>query len=107
MKQNRVVNINKEKSDIYIGRVKNCSTHFGNPFSDKDNTLANVKLKSRKETVKAFEEWLDGTNYQKVEPERRESIINNLEQLRNKTLGCFCKPLECHGDILIKQLNKK
>ena len=29
-----------------------------------------------------------------------------LEPLAGKTLGCWCTPLPCHGDILIKHLNR-
>ena len=32
--------------------------------------------------------------------------INDLHELKGKTLGCFCKPQPCHGDILIKLIEK-
>ena len=28
------------------------------------------------------------------------------KKLKNKVLGCWCKPDKCHGDILIKILNE-
>ena len=28
-----------------------------------------------------------------------------LEKLRGKHLGCWCKPCECHGDLLVDFLN--
>ena len=28
--------------------------------------------------------------------------MNDLHELEGKTLGCWCKPEKCHGDILIK-----
>jgi len=32
-------------------------------------------------------------------------LLSRLEELRGKTLGCWCKPDEaCHGDVLIKLL---
>jgi len=31
-------------------------------------------------------------------------LINNIEELRGKVLGCWCKPNKCHGDILIELL---
>jgi hypothetical protein len=43
----------------------------------------------------------------------REYILSNkkllyeLEELRGKTLGCWCKPDKCHEDVLIELLNKK
>jgi hypothetical protein len=34
-------------------------------------------------------------------------LLNDLHELKNKTLVCFCKPKACHGDILaeLAQLN--
>jgi hypothetical protein len=29
-----------------------------------------------------------------------------IMKLKNKTLGCWCKPDKCHGDILVKILNE-
>ena len=31
-------------------------------------------------------------------------LITKIEELRNKKLFCYCAPLPCHGDILIKHL---
>jgi hypothetical protein len=39
---------------------------------------------------------------------KNSSLVNDLEELRGKELGCWCKPNRCHGDILVKllELNK-
>ena len=29
----------------------------------------------------------------------------NVVKLKGKTLGCFCKPYPCHGDIIAEYLN--
>jgi hypothetical protein len=34
-------------------------------------------------------------------------LINDIEELDGKVLGCWCKPDNCHGDILLKLLNDK
>ena len=31
--------------------------------------------------------------------------MNDLDELKGKTLGCWCKPNNCHGDILIELAN--
>lgn len=31
----------------------------------------------------------------------------DIETLRGKTLGCWCKPERCHGDVLVAILRKK
>ncbi|MBI6882822.1 DUF4326 domain-containing protein [Pseudomonas putida] len=97
----RVVNTHKEKCSRYIGRSKTDEMHFGNPFfvSTKKTKLGKVEVASLRECLLAFNDWLDGTRYTDVEPERRAWILENLEQLRGQTLGCFCKPKPCHGDI--------
>ncbi len=30
----------------------------------------------------------------------RPALLNALPELRGKVLGCWCKPLACHGDVL-------
>lgn len=29
-------------------------------------------------------------------------LRESLKELEGKTLGCFCRPAKCHGDVLIK-----
>lgn len=36
---------------------------------------------------------------------RKSSLMNDIEELRGKRLGCWCKPNACHGDILVKILH--
>ena len=31
--------------------------------------------------------------------------MDSLLELKGKTLGCWCKPEDCHGDILVYELN--
>lgn len=33
-------------------------------------------------------------------------LMNSLDELKNRELGCWCYPEPCHGDILIKLLNE-
>jgi len=81
----RVVNIRKEKYDIYIGRP----SKWGNPFViGKDGT--------REEVIEKYREYILQS------PE----LLNSLEELRGKTLGCFCKPFGCHGDVLVELLGE-
>lgn len=80
-----VVNLRRESYDIYIGR----GSIYGNPFHiGKDG--------NRKEVIEKYKEWV------LTQPK----IIEKLEELRGKRLGCYCKPAACHGDILIELLKK-
>lgn len=31
-------------------------------------------------------------------------LIEDMKILKGKRLGCFCKPLSCHGDIIVSIL---
>lgn len=97
----KVVNIHQEKASKYIGRSRTEEMHFGNPFfvSKGKATLGVLEMPNLYECLKAFNDWLEGTAYQEIEPKRRQWILDNLETLRNETIGCFCKPKGCHGDI--------
>lgn len=79
---------------VYVGRP----TKFGNPYSHKDGTLAKYKVASRDEAVDAFEQYLLA-NPALLEAARKE--------LRGKSLVCWCAPLRCHADVLIKYANQK
>jgi hypothetical protein len=76
----------KNGCDVYIGRP----SKWGNPFSSKDNTLAKFKVNNKKEAIEKYEEYLLDN----------EELFNSLYELKYKTLGCFCKPGKCHGDVL-------
>ncbi|MCK9542947.1 MAG: DUF4326 domain-containing protein [Novosphingobium sp.] len=81
----RVVHCKKEKYDVYIGR----GSIWGNPFIiGKDG--------SREDVISKYEVYF--LNNKK--------LISLLPQLKDKILGCFCKPKACHGDILIKYIKE-
>ena len=33
-------------------------------------------------------------------------LMNSLHELKGQTLGCYCAPLYCHGDVLLELINK-
>lgn len=81
--------------DIYIGRACNMGgwnlsqSKWHNPYRIKDYSDIN-------EVLRLYE------NYIRASP-----LIDQLEELRGKRLGCWCKPGPCHGDILVKLLAEK
>lgn len=98
--ETRVVNSRKEAYDVYIGRRVG-NSNYGNPFSHHNSsTLASIRTPTREVAVAAFKEWLEGSRWADIEPERRLWILAHIKDLKGKRLGCFCKPLECHGDVL-------
>jgi hypothetical protein len=75
----RVVHCKKSSYDVYIGRP----SKWGNPYRLK-------KGESRNVCVARYREWLMS------QPE----LLAAIGELRGKVLGCWCKPLKCHGDVL-------
>ena len=89
----RVVHCEKEQYDVYIGRP----SKWGNDYSHKEGTLAKFKVNSRQESLEKYE----------TDIRQNKELMDSLHELKDKTLGCWCKPLSCHGDILIKLLKEK
>ena len=81
----QVVNLKKQNYDVYIGR----GSKWGNPYKiGKDGT--------REEVIRLYEQYIRNSN-----------LIDEIEELDGLTLGCYCKPRACHGDVLVKILNEK
>ena len=76
-----IVHCKKESYDIYIGRP----SKWGNPFQiGKDGT--------REEVIEKFKNWI------LTQP----NLLKDLHEIKGKTLGCWCKPKSCHGDVLVE-----
>ena len=88
-----VVNVNRDDYDVYIARP----SKWGNPYSHKENTLAQYTVKTRKEAIQKYREWILA----------RPELLNSLHELEGKKIGCFCKPQSCHGDILVDLINNR
>jgi len=105
----KVVNVKTDTFDIYIGRGKGDTLyHFGNPFTHLplERTKAEVMVESRDEAVRRYGTWLRGESDTDLLPDRRQWILGNLHKLKDKTLGCWCAPLSCHGDILKEMIEE-
>lgn len=80
----RVVHCKRERYDILIDR----RTKWGNPFRiGKDG--------NREEVIRKYEAWLAG----------QPDLMSSIPELRGKTLGCWCAPRACHGDVLARLAN--
>lgn len=101
METTRIVNILNDDYDIYIGRGIDPKTKqpskWGNPFSHKTTPLAQ-KVASRKDSLIQYRNW--------ITTGEGKALLNDLHELKGKTLGCFCKPKSCHGDILIELIKQ-
>lgn len=70
---------------VYIGRP----SKWGNPFKvGKDGT--------REEVIEKYRIWLLNIS----------DLSIYIKELKGKDLVCWCKPLPCHGDVLLELANK-
>jgi len=82
----QVVNIKKEGCDVYIGR--------GSPWGNK---YAIGKDGTREQVVQKYLEWIL----------EQTELLEQLETLKGKRLGCWCAPELCHGDVLVALIEER
>lgn len=75
----RVVNVRAESCTLYIGRP----SMFGNPygFEPRDRAIERYREDARK-------------------PGKLRDAIAKIPE--GAKLGCYCKPLDCHGDVIVE-----
>jgi hypothetical protein len=89
-----------DENNVYIGR-KGVVFIDGQRFPKNNSLWCNpytVKEFGRDGAIKKYEDYI----IHKITTEHLES---ELLSLKGKTLGCWCFPDKCHGEVLIKLLN--
>lgn len=82
----KVVHLRKSPYDVRVDR----QTEWGNPFViGRDGDRAMVVEKYRK--------WI------LTQPK----LLAKIKTLKGKTLGCWCSPAACHGDVLAELADKE
>lgn len=76
----------------YITAFRPRVTIWGNPYRPRGASRGSPAAHAR--GVERFRDYLD------AKPELRE----RLPELAGKLLICYCKPLPCHGDVLVERL---
>lgn len=96
-KETKVVRLKRENGritqncDLYIGRRWKMGgwdlpqSKWANPFTIKKSGSADKAISSYREYLLS-----------------RKDLMNSLHELEGKTLGCWCKPAPCHGDVLVE-----
>lgn len=93
MDQTTVVNIRRNKYDVYIGRAGHGQDgYFGNPFSI-------YRDGGRERVIVLFKEYF----YKRLKSDP--IFATKIQELKGKILGCFCSPKKCHGDVIAEYLN--
>lgn len=106
-----VYNLNDEShegnhNNYYIGR----GSILGNPYTHiKDReTKALYVVPTRDEAIERYSHYFD------VMYQGNDSFRNRIDEIYEKYkngediyLGCYCKPLPCHGDIIAEKLQRR
>ncbi len=74
------------KDAVYVGRP----SRWGNPYRVS-------KTKTRDRSIREFQTYAELKDF--YEPDW-------LEPLRGKDLVCWCSPLPCHADVLLRMANE-
>lgn len=95
----------KDPNHVYIGRagIVFVPTEDGGKerWPKKDSPWCNPfkidKWATREDVIREYRSYIKA----KIQDEGL-----NIEDLRGKMLGCWCKPEACHGDVLLELLNE-
>jgi len=95
----------KDNNNVYIGRcgvlvIDNVrfpkeNSIWANPYKIDDSNGI-----TRNNVIEKYRTYI----IQKIE--NNDILKQKLLQMKGKTLGCWCKPLVCHGDVLVELINK-
>lgn len=93
MTETVVVHNQHQDFDVYIGRAVPeyglPASRWGNPFVMTDDSDT-----ERRRVIAAYRTWIV------TQPE----LMDAIEELRGRRLGCWCAPKPCHGDVLVELL---
>lgn len=83
----KVANLKTDKYTFYIGRAGYGleESIFHNPFKISDDC-------TRELSIQLYEKYVRSD----------EKLMMCIPLLKGQVLGCWCKPLACHGDVLVK-----
>lgn len=88
---------------VYVGRP----TKWGNPFAIGEDHPLHFKgdgtkpgdgyPMSRQDVIDFYQHWITQEGH---------GLLMDLSELRGKDLVCWCAPLPCHADILLRIANE-
>jgi len=91
--------------NVYIGRRHSCCIN-GGWFPREDSPWANPyrvgQHGTREQVIEKYRTYITA---ELAKPGAKARGLD-LELLRGRTLGCWCKPDPCHGDVLVQLLGE-
>ena len=104
---NKSKHIGNQETDIFIGR----GSVFGNPYTgskELSKTKALFQCENREEALSKYREYIS----EKLSSKDK-TICDAFNKLYKRTLKeninlvCYCKPKDCHGDIIKEIIDAK
>ena len=83
----------QDPNHVYIGRR---NIYVNGTFDSKWKNPFSVKKYGRDECIRKYEQYIMNNP----------KLLNDLDELKGKILGCWCYPEPCHGNVLINLINK-
>jgi hypothetical protein len=69
------------------------SSTWANPFKIS-------KTETREDVILKYEKYI------RERLENEEGLVEELLSLKSKRLGCWCSPLPCHGDLILRLIEE-
>ena len=86
--------LDADSEHMYIGR--NMTFYVPGTEQSKWHNPFSVKKYSLEKSLELYKEHITTSG-----------LKHDLKELKGKTLGCWCKPNQCHGDILLEMYKKR
>ena len=83
----------KDPNNVYIGRH---NVYVKGTFKSKWCNPYSAKKYGREKCIDMYKQYLIGND----------DLFSHINELKGKTLGCWCKPEACHGDIILQMLTQ-
>lgn len=83
---------------------------LGNPYTDKplSGTMAIFQAKTREEAIEKYEDYFDVQYGHNIEFTKAiDEIYEKYKNGETVYLECYCHPLPCHGDVIVKKLQQR
>lgn len=93
MTKTRVVNLRRESYDVFIGR----GSEFGNGYTHR--LSMHLSVIAVVDTVEEAIERYRVDLWKRLQTD--DDFLHRVASLYGRTLGCYCKPRPCHGDVLV------
>ena len=83
---------------------------LGNPYTDKplSGTMAIFQAKTREEAIEKYKDYFDVQYGHNIEFTKAiDEIYEKYKNGETVYLECYCHPLPCHGDVIVKKLQQR